>query len=172
MDYGYEGTPHPEDVPRPAPAPAPTQVPPPPPEPPTQPSSGSGTHQAGARPSRSPPPQHPPPQYSGTGLAPTYNQQAGGHGKGAGDPWNTWDPWKGAGKPMGKGQPYYGIPQKGKGLWDPYYGYNQYPQPKEDPIPTWNFDNPSAKLRDYLEDLAFWKRQGSVPPWKQGVKLY
>ena len=27
-------------------------------------------------------------------------------------------------------------------------------------------------LRDYLEDLAFWKRQETVPPWKQGVKLY
>lgn len=25
---------------------------------------------------------------------------------------------------------------------------------------------------DYLADLAFWKRHGSVPPWKQGVKLY
>ena len=73
---------------------------------------------------------------------------------------------------MGKGQPYFGMPHKGKGYWDPYYGYNQYPQPKEDPVPTWNFDNPGAKLRDYLEDLAFWKRQGSVPPWKQGVKLY
>ena len=86
--------------------------------------------------------------------------------------WNNWDSWKGARRPTGKGQPYYGNPQKGKGYWDPHYGYNQYPQPKEDPIPTWNFDNPSAKLRDYLEDLAFWKRQGSVPPWKQGVKLY
>ena len=86
MDYGYEGAPHPEDVPRPAPAPVPTQVPPPPSEPPTQQSSGSGTHQAGASLPRSPPPQQPPPQHAGTGQAPTYNPQAGGQGKGAGNP--------------------------------------------------------------------------------------
>ena len=69
---------------------------------------------------------------------------------------------------MGKGQPYGQYP-KGKGNWDSYYP--QYPQPKEEPLPTWDFNNPSAMLRDYLEELAFWKRQETVPPWKQGVKL-
>ena len=59
------------------------------------------------------------------------------------------------------------MPYKGRG-----FAYQQYPTPKEDPVPTWDFENPGAKLRDYLEELQFWKRQGSVPPWKQGVKLY
>ena len=49
-----------------------------------------------------------------------------------------------------KDNPPYGQYPKGKGHWD-----SSYPQPKEDPLPTWDFNNPSAMLRDHLEELAF-----------------
>ena len=151
-DYGYEGAPNPEDVPRPGPSPTPKPAPPPPPEQPTP--SGSGTHRAGASPSDGFPPQQAPPQNTATGPASDSNTQAGGQGKGPGNPWWGYQAphgdsyWMGAGKPMGnmgKGQPYQdmSMPYKGKG-----FAYQQYPTPKEDPVPTWDFENPGAKLRD------------------------
>ena len=39
-------------------------------------------------------------------------------------------------------------------------------------MPTWDFNNPGGQLKDYLNELAMWKRQGTVPPWNQGTKLY
>ena len=48
----------------------------------------------------------------------------------------------------------------------------QYPMPKEEALPQWDFNNPGGQLKDYLNELAMWKRQGTVPPWNQGAKLY
>ena len=152
-DSGYEGTSIQEEAPRPGPAPTPKPAPPPPPpERPPQMPSGPGAHQDGAPPSYGTPPQQAPSQ-STAGAASNPYTQAGGQSKAPGNPWLgyplTTPNWS-----MGKGQPYPDgppMPYKGKG----FAAMQPYPTPKEDPVPTWDFDNPGAKLRDYLEELQF-----------------
>ena len=41
-----------------------------------------------------------------------------------------------------------------------------------DPIPKWDFQEPSARLRPWLRELTFWRHDTSTPVNKQGVKLY
>ena len=41
-----------------------------------------------------------------------------------------------------------------------------------DPIPKWDFQEPGARLRPWLQELSFWRHDTSTPVNKQGVKLY
>ena len=41
-----------------------------------------------------------------------------------------------------------------------------------DPVPKWDFQEPSARLKPWLRELSFWRHDTSIPLHKQGVKLY
>ena len=55
------------------------------------------------------------------------------------------------------------------GRGDPGFGQPTMDVTDRDPIPTWDFQEPGARLRPWLRELNFWRHDTSTPLHKHGV---